>query len=306
MNEFLGITSTGLSRIAAEELRLFDCSVKLIGKSYVVFSCDSDEDLHELQSFHYVLKKLAVANTKAEMFGLLGAISLARHGYFIRCHPFNLELSKEIAIALKLSRDLERKATIHCFKVEGKYLVGIDIANRLMSKRRYRIFTSRYSLNSVTAFALALFTCENNCLFIITADGTPAVEWALLNKRLNRQVLITATAIDDILLRGARKNALVAGVANMIRFTKKPAKGAKAVVLPLNFKCTKTGIGYLELLERVVKEYSNVETLSIVVLSECERHILSQVNGFELHNRLDFLQGKLKLHFLKLKKTLSS
>jgi hypothetical protein len=178
-------------------------------------------------------------------------------------------------------------------KEKDTYILAEDFLNRDVSKREYRIFTTRFSLNGTSAYALSSLAKEKKLAFIATTDGIPAVEFALLNKQS-----FDVYGVDQIVTEGARKNALVAEVSEQINFNVgiNLDKKYDHVLVPLNFRKTKMGSKPINIIKKI---YPHTKRISLICLPEHIKEIKDFLKNCDLE--LNFFQGKLEMCLMSFK-----
>lgn len=181
----------------------------------------------------------------------------------------------------------------YLIRTEKRFILGKDVSGDL-TKRDYRIFTTRYSLNSIVAYALSQFGKTN--VFITTTDGSPLIEFALTQSEP-----IKAFCLEKSLFNGVRKNIILSGIKDRIDFNQdlsrlKNSKFDK-IVIPLNFKTTKAGVTVKRLLN-LVKDSVKKELITLTLTSQ-KQQIADTLFEFKIKQELNLFQGKLELVLLR-------
>jgi hypothetical protein len=321
LNEFFVVTSEGLEGICASELEGFG-PVTLI-KGGVFVSADlTKQECERIHSAHYIIQVLAKGKTPEELKPVLPKSET----FLLRCHPSSEGLEKNIGgeIAEEYGIRVDFKSPelfLRCFATEAGFVLGIDHFKGRLSQRGYRVFTTRHSLNPVSGFALGF--SPGNAAFLITSDGTPLIEASLkkhnlpivrsvsdVQTDLEADTDMAGIALNKIVMRGARQNAMIAGAPVDLKegaWQEELGKmsGLDTIVAPLNFVVNTEGKlaldicgGLAKLGKRALKKDGELRILVLGARAEgFKKKVLSQ--GYNPRQEIPFLQGKLPLAILK-------
>jgi len=235
-------------------------------------------------------------------------ISLKAKSFIVRSHPADMELERKLGASIfkasKLKVDFKNpEVIVRVFQ----NCIGIDKHQQRLSARAYRVFTTRHSLNPVSAFALANSNKKN--LFIITSDGAPLIETSLKAHhlpiprdpaRLKPDNLqdgnFQGIALNNVLKKGARQNAMLAAAPVVVldrEWPKVELSEYERIIAPLNFVRTADGITAKAIFKKLLDAKRE---LVVLILTEKAPNFKSP----RIKQRTNFLQGKLPLTILRI------
>jgi hypothetical protein len=272
LNKFCIITLPGLEQLAADELESQGIENPLLFQGGVL--CSSRPP--KLQSAVHVL-------------ALTEEIGCRR--FMVKVSPYDPELEAELIQEAKQKGGVldykNPEVVLRAFPLLG--LKGLDSAKAPLSKRSYRVFTTRHSLNPVSAYALGRLTVNQlPAGFIATSDGTPAIEASIA---INSPV--DCFGLDGTVLSGAKKNAIVAGAQLNIKEAWKAE--LKSLGIPLNFKRSAKGRTPQSIASQAAASFSPA-TLVLLTLEQAS----ISIEGYSVVSRLGFSQGGLRLALIVL------
>ncbi|RLE42837.1 hypothetical protein DRJ48_02575 [Candidatus Woesearchaeota archaeon] len=339
--EFCVVTSKGLEGVCSKELqRLFGGCKLCVEPGIVLLELNTKNAIKTLytrvHSAHYIFQifsKLELIDNWMEGVAKSPDLKelLSTKTFAVECIPRSQELEREIGARLVAS--LKGKARVDlrnpeikvcCTTTQRWGIIGVDWEKRKLSKRAYRVFTTRHSLNSVSGFALG-FNVQDSAVFLVTGDGTPLIETCLyLNKiPLSKQPLllqhtkpsqrVVALALNSVLLRGAKQNATLAGVRELIEWVEIPwqqglqtlSKSFKNLVVALNFVREAHGTPSLSIFKGVCGYTSHVLLkggfIAVLVLAHMRDGFkdIARGYGYKLFEEIEFMQGGLALSILR-------
>ncbi len=271
---FLSFTLKGLERFLEKELVNF----KRIGRFYIT------EEKPNARSAVAILKILKITNDFEELLNVkTNAETFSIKVLGVDKEDIKEEFIERIKLKLRYSHPDIRFILVH---TEYQFILGVDASE----KRDYRIFTTRYSLNPIAAYALSEFGFCRDTGFIVTTDGSPLIEFLLKHGGTAR-----GYCLERSLFNGVRKNVLLSGVKAELHENLDELSSFERIVLPLNFSITKAGIRSEKLLE-IAREHA--KQIVILTLPSLENKL---VRNFEVVGRISFFQGKLEMAMLLIK-----
>jgi 23S rRNA G2445 N2-methylase RlmL len=174
-------TARGTESIASEELKEI---IKDFSNSDNFFFCETSEPekLKALQSAYHVIKIVSESDNFESLFDYPEADEEKNLKSFYCSSP--REYKEDLIEALSKKKYLKfSHPDIYYFllTLKHKFYLGIDMFGDL-SKRDYRIFTTRFSLKGPVAYAFGAYGLKINdppkkAAIIITTDGSEAIEF---------------------------------------------------------------------------------------------------------------------------------
>jgi len=269
LNKFCVITFQGLEQFCVAELRQKGIEVLKVSKGAVFIGSEPPR----LASAVHVLRLVdKLEGVKSKHF-------------MVKIKPYDSELETKWIEEFKAQGAiLDYKTPEFVLRVFPDLGVkGLDSSKEMLSKRDYRVFTTRNSLNAVSAYALGCCTFEKpKAGFIVTSDGAAAIEAALAGF-----AQVPVFGMDAIVLSGAKKNAIVAEAE--LQFHKSWEGEFDSIGIALNFKRS-AGRTPESILKQIIKVF-NPKRLCVLTLP--------QFSGLNLQDYkasvTPFWQGKLGL-----------
>ena len=319
-SEFCALTSKGLESLCADEIsKKFGCKATASGGGCVFFNYEGDKDAlyKNLRSVHFLVQVIA----KSESVKIdEGTAKLIGSSILVRVVPSNNLLEAKVgglifdqlaALGKQVRVEFKQPETfIRCWTYGKKLVVGIDWGKTQMS-RRLRVFTTRFSLNPVSAYALAAVNnVPGNKAFLVTNEGSELVEAALIGGPGK----IFGAGVNKIIHRGARQNATVAGVIDNIELLEPPWEpafeslsnsGLSSIGAQLNFKHDSEGNAAVKTFQRLIScakgKLAPDGWVNILVRVEDKKDFEGAAAGYSLGFTLEFMQGELGLALLGFK-----
>ncbi len=319
-SEFCALTSKGLESLCADEIyKKFGCKAIAAREGCVFFNYEGDKEApyNNLRSVHFLVQVIAKSKQvkiDEDTAKLIGSSML------VRVTPSNNSLESEVggqifdqlvAMGKQIRVEFKQPETfIRCWAFGKKLVVGIDWGKTQLSKR-LRVFTTRFSLNPVSAYALAAANnAQGDGAFLVTNEGSELVEAALLGG----QGKLFGVAINKVIHRGVRQNATVAGVIDKVELLEQPWEAAfesfpnsslGSVSAQLNFVRDSEGNAAVKTFQRLIAcargKLAPEGWINILARTEDKKYFERAAVGYKLDSTLEFMQGELGFALLSFK-----
>ena len=314
-SEFCALTSRGLEGVCRDELvTKLGSKVTIAEEGCVFFEYDGNLPLlyQGLRSAHFLIE--IISRGRPALVTKENATKVGKT-ILMRAIPSNNPLESEAggeifeqlaALGRPVRIDFKQPETLfRCWEWHSQLIVGIDWGKQQLSKR-LRVFTTRFSLNPVSAYALAVANnSQGRRAFLVTNDGCELVEAAI------NWGGVLGIPINRIIHRGARQNLTVAGLLERVELPEPPWELALESVqnsslgsmgVQLNFEKDSEGVHTSRTFERLAAKSKPKLVgggwLNVLVKYEEKERFERLASGYKLESSIEFSQGGLGLALL--------